>query len=164
MTTDHRQNSETATETDARLSRRDLLVGAGALAATFASGSTLAASHTAHRHEDHAPKHPQLLKAINKCLTTGQLCITHCLVVFKEGDTSLAECAQKVHEMYAICNAYAYLVAANSTYVKDYAKICRVACDDCEKECRKHDDKHVECKDCGDACEQVVRMLKKTFV
>lgn len=155
------QSTEDQQPTTEGISRRELLIGAGALASGLVSAGAFAGDHKGHRHEDHAPKHPDLLTAVSDCLTKGQLCIAHCLVSFKEGDTTLAECANKVNEMYAICDAFAYLLAANSTYVKDYARICIAACDDCEKECRKHDKDHVECKDCGDACEKVVEMAKK---
>jgi Cys-rich four helix bundle protein (predicted Tat secretion target) len=101
-----------------------------------------------------------LLAAVNDCLVKGQQCIAHCPVVFQEGGTSLAECAVKVHEMQAICDAYDYLPAANSEYIKDYARICVTACEDCEIECRRHDH-HVECRECAEACEQVVALAKK---
>ena len=90
----------------------------------------------------------------------GQQCIAHCLVVFQEGDTSLAECAAKVHEMQAICDAYSYLLAANSEYTRDYARICITACEDCEMECRRHDH-HIECRECAEACEKVVKLARK---
>lgn len=144
------------------LSRRSLLLGAGALAAGVAGGTALAADHAGHRHEDHAPRHPELLDAVNACIDKGQRCIAHCLVSFREGDTTLAACAAKVHEMEAICQAFSYLLAANSSYGKDMAAICRTACADCEQECRKHADEHLECKECADACKRLVERLSKT--
>ncbi|MCP4409557.1 MAG: four-helix bundle copper-binding protein [Gammaproteobacteria bacterium] len=145
------------------ISRRDLLISTGAVASVLASGMTFAGDKPGHRHENHAPRHPKLLDAVNACVDKGQRCIAHCLVAFQEGDTTLADCASKVHEMDAICTAYSYLLSANSTYAKDFAKICKQVCTDCEKECRKHDKQHTECRECADACEHVVATLNKVF-
>jgi Cys-rich four helix bundle protein (predicted Tat secretion target) len=145
------------------ISRRNLLIGAGAMAAALASGAAQAGDHAGHRHEDHATRYPELLDAVNRCLDKGQRCIAHCLVSFKEGDTSLAACASKVHEMEAVCNGFSYLVASNSVYTKDYAKICKQVCSDCEKECRKHEDKHLECQECAEACAQIVKSIDAAF-
>ena len=61
--------------------------------------------------------------------------------------------------MQAICSGFSYLVAANSAYVGDYAKVCEQACTDCEKECLKHKE-HIECKACADACAALVDQIK----
>ncbi len=153
------------------ISRRDLLIGAGAAATVLASGAVHSVDHSAHkmgdhaghRHEDHAPRHPKLVDAVNVCLDKGQRCIAHCLVAFTEGDVTLAECAKKAHEMEAICEAFSYLVTANSVYTKDTAKVCRQACKDCEKECRKHEDHHTECKECAEACANLIKAIDQVF-
>jgi Cys-rich four helix bundle protein (predicted Tat secretion target) len=141
--------------------RRDLLVGAGALGALLVTGVGLAGDAPGHRHEDHAPKQPGVLEAVNDCIVKGQQCVAHCLVAFQEGDTSLADCARKVNEMLPICRAFSYQLAGNSPYVQALAAVCRQACDDCEVECRKHADKHVECKECGDACKHLVAEIDR---
>lgn len=143
------------------ITRRDVLLGVGALGGLAMAGA-VQAEGMQHDHSKHTAQQPDLLEAINTCLDKGRRCISHCLVVFKEGDTSLADCAAKVHEMYAICDAYAYLLSANSTYSRDYAAICARVCKDCEKECRKHE-KHIECRGCAEACANVQDMIKLTF-
>ena len=148
-------------EVDSGITRRDLLLGAGALSGLAMAGGAWA-EEKQHDHSMHTAQQPDLLEAINVCLDKGRRCISHCLVVFKEGDTSLAECAAKVHEMYAVCDAFAYLLSANSTYNKDYAAICARVCDDCEKECRKHE-KHHECRACAEACADVIDGIKLAF-
>ena len=136
------------------------MIGAGTLAASaLASGMASAGIEQKHDHSKHKPQYAGLLAAVNDCLVKGQQCIAHCLVVFQEGDTSLAECAAKVHEMQAICNAFSYLLAANSDYVTAYAGVCAQVCEDCEKECMKHKE-HVECKACGEACAALVDQIK----
>lgn len=145
-----------ATDDRHGISRRMLLVGAGAVGAALATGASRAGDAPGHRHEDHATKNPDALAAVNDCLAKAQACIAHCLVAFQEGDTTLADCARKVSEMQPICRAFSYQLASNSPYVKALSAVCSQACKDCEAECRKHEDKHLECKECAEACEQVV--------
>jgi Cys-rich four helix bundle protein (predicted Tat secretion target) len=140
------------------LSRRELLLGLGAVAAAAGAGNVMAAME-GHDHSRHTAQQPDVLAATNDCLDRGRRCIAHCLVSFREGDTSLADCAAKVHEMQAICEGFAYLLASNSTYVKAYAGVCEQACRDCEKECRKHE-KHIECTACADACAELVDQIR----
>ncbi|MGD8207521.1 MAG: four-helix bundle copper-binding protein [Thiohalocapsa sp.] len=142
------------------LSRRSLLTAAGAVGAALATGTSLGGDAPGHRHEDHAPKSPGVLNAVNDCVVKAQQCIAHCLVAFQEGDNSLADCARKVNEMLPICKAFSYQLAANSPYVTSLSAVCKQACEDCEDECRKHEDKHVECKDCAEACAQVVQAIE----
>ena len=143
------------------LSRREVLLAMGAAATTAYAGTAVAAM-PGHDHSKHKPQHGKVLDAANVCLDKGQRCIAHCLVSFVEGDTELAECASKVHEMQAICGAFSYLVAANSEYSKEYSKICVKACDDCAKICREHDE-HFECRDCAEACDGIIEAIKKSF-
>jgi Cys-rich four helix bundle protein (predicted Tat secretion target) len=135
-----------------------MLLGVSAAAAMAYAGSAISAM-PGHDHTKHSAQIPDLLDAVNDCLDKGQRCIAHCLVSFKEGDISLADCAAKVHEMEAICRAFSYLLSANSSYVKAYAGICEKACKDCEAECLKHKE-HIECKACADACSNVVDQIK----
>ena len=157
---DHELITEQETEQQ-MLSRRQALLTMGA-AATLAYTGAATAAMPGHDHSKHKPQHEGVLQATNACLDTGQRCITHCLVSFIEGDTELAECASKVHEMHAICDAFSYLVAANSEYAKDYSRICVTACDDCAKICREHDEHH-ECRHCAEACEDLIKAIKKSF-
>ena len=143
------------------INRREVLLAMGAAATAAYTGSATAAMQ-GHDHSKHKPQHGDVLDATNDCTDKGQRCIAHCLVSFVEGDTELAECASKVHEMQAICGAFSYLVASNSAYIKDYASICVAACEDCEKVCREHDE-HFECRDCADACQALVKAIKKSI-
>ncbi len=140
------------------ISRRDVLLGMGAAAGLAYTGAASAAM-SGHDHSKHTAQNPDVLNASNICLDKGQRCIAHCLVSFTEGDTELAECAMKVHEMQEICGAFSYLLAANSSYVKEYSAICEKVCKDCAKECRKHE-KHIECKACAEACDDIVAAIQ----
>ncbi len=153
-------NMDQAPETG--MSRREILMGLGAMAAVATSGAATAAMPE-HDHSKHTAQLPDILDAANQCVDKGQRCIAHCLVTFQEGDTSLADCASKVHEMQAVCDAFSYLLAANSEYVKSYADICMTVCQDCETECKKHE-KHIECNACAEACAELVDQIKLRLV
>ena len=142
------------------ISRRELLIGIGAAAVAFAP--VAGAMEGKHDHSKHKPQQSDVLDAVNGCLDKGQRCIAHCLTLFQEGDTSVADCASKVHEMQAICGAFSYLLASNSSHVKATSKLCKALCEECAEECRKHD-KHHECRECADACEATVAAIKKTI-
>lgn len=152
------KTSEKQLETSDGISRRDMLLGMSAAAGMAYAGSATAASKE-HDHSKHTTQLPDLMDAVNNCTDKGRRCIAHCLVSFTEGDTELADCASKVHEMMAVCGGFAYLVASNSSYNKEYAKLCERVCEDCAKECNKHDE-HKECKACADACDDVIDAIK----
>jgi len=141
------------------MNRREALVAAGALASLAAVGPV--AAKEAHDHSKHAPRGSVLLEELERCDLSGRLCLSHCFVSFSEGDTSLAQCAVKVHEMMAVCRAMSTLVASDSTYVRGMARVCIDACRDCAAECEKHAKMHRECGDCAEACEAVIPSLKK---
>ena len=141
------------------VSRREVLLGMGAVAGMAYAGSASASTSNKHDHSKHSVQLPEVMDAVNACLDKGRRCIAHCLVSFTEGDTELAECASKVHEMQAVCDGFAYLVASNSSYTKEYSAICEKVCTDCAKECRKHE-KHKECEACANACDDIVDAIK----
>lgn len=161
MTTGTDQEKRTEEGASAELSRRAMLagVGAGVLTSMIAGQSAFAAE--GHDHSMHAPKNPGLLEVLERCSSAGRLCIAHCLVSFQEGDTSLADCAAKVHEMLALCEAMETLVGSNSSYVSAMTNVCVEACRDCATECKKHADMHSECRACMEACDAVVAKLTK---
>ncbi len=140
------------------ISRRDVLLGMGA-AATMAYAGSAPAAMKDHDHSKHSTQLTDLMDAVNTCNDKGRRCIAHCMVSFTEGDTELAECASKVQEMLSVCGGFAYLVASNSSYIKDYARVCEKVCADCAKECRKHE-KHIECEACANACDDIIDAIK----
>ena len=145
--------------------RRDLLVGAsalgvGALAATLAGGSAFAAEHD-HMHGAHTgSEHEKMIKALHECMRTGDDCISHCMMEFKAGDTTMADCARLVTETGAFCSAHVKLASLNSAHLKEMCELSIKMCGDCEKECRKHEKKHATCKACADACAECIKECK----
>jgi len=146
------------TEAGDGISRRSMLLGMSAVAGMAYTASAPAASKE-HDHSKHSTQLTDLMDAVNNCTDKGRRCISHCMVSFTEGDTELAECASKANEMMAICGGFAYLVASNSSYIKDYARVCEKVCIDCAKECKKHE-KHIECDACAKACDDVIDAIK----
>ena len=137
--------------------RRNILIGAAAVAATLVTGTASAA--TGHSH--HANRDTGLVDAALDCVKTGQACNDHCLALVKSGDTSIADCMVTVTEMLASCTALSQLASTRSDHLAAMAKVCMAICEDCEKECRKHADKHVECKACAKSCRDCIKACKK---
>ena len=63
--------------------------------------------------------------------------------------------------MLAACDALMKLSASDSRFTPKMAAVALAICEDCEKECRKHEKKHKECKDCAEACVACARECKK---
>ena len=158
--TDQSQQGQNKTEHD--INRRDLLLGLGAAAASMTYAGTAVAAMPGHDHSKHSARQPKVLDAVNDCVDKGTRCISHCLVAWTESDLELADCAKKVNEMNAICDGFSKILAANSSHVKDYAIICKAVCNECSEECSKHD-KHIECRQCAEACDALVKAINKNF-
>ncbi len=142
------------------MSRRKVLLGAAAVAATATTGSSAAFAGMEHDHHS-GNRHDAVIDSALDCIKTGQACIEHCIGLFKTGDTSVAECADTVQEMLAMCTALTQMASYNSKQLPQVARICREVCLSCEKECRKHEDKHAQCKACAESCETCAKECKK---
>jgi len=148
------------------MDRRELMTSG--LAFTLAAAGTAMAQTgkpkaAPHEHHDHhgAGKYSALMNASSDCGHIGQVCIAHCFVVLGQGEKELAACAASVSELLATCDALMKLAAHNSKYVPKMAALVQTVCLDCEKECRKHEKKHQQCKDCGEACAACAKECKK---
>jgi len=139
------------------MDRRDALNGVvGGLAAAVSIGA-MAQEH------DHSKMHgastaagagsfAKLAAAAQDCVGKGQACLAHCLVLLGEGDKSMAECAQNVNQMLALCGALQNLAYQQSNQTRALARIALDACQSCEKACRKHEKHHATCKACAESC------------
>jgi len=140
------------------MQRREMLGAAGALAAMAAGTAALAqagakpAAGAHHHHHGGNAKTELLVDALSECINKGETCLAHCLVLLGEGDRSVAACSRSVSETIALCEGLRKLAAQGSPRAAQVARIARAACLDCEKECRKHEKKHAECRDCAKAC------------
>jgi Cys-rich four helix bundle protein (predicted Tat secretion target) len=133
------------------MDRRELMQGAGAVALAALGSMAFAAEHDHHEHHGTGANQP-LIEAAGNCVEKGEVCLAHCLVLLGDGDKEMAACSKSVNQMLAICSALQKLAIQNSKYTAALAKVALDSCADCEKECRKHEDKHAECKACAEAC------------
>ena len=106
-------------------------------------------------------KYATLAGTAADCTRVGQVCITHCLELLGQGDKSVGACAASVNQLLATCDALMKLSASDSKYVPKMAALALTVCEDCEKECRVHESKHKECKDCAEACAACAKECKK---
>jgi Cys-rich four helix bundle protein (predicted Tat secretion target) len=143
------------------MDRREVLTGGALLAAAAMAGTVFAADEHAHHHHAVAMPTAKLATSAADCLQTGQLCIDHCLVLLGDGDKVMAACAQSVSQMLAVCGALQRIANANSKYLPQMAKLAQDVCRDCAAECKKHADKHAECKNCMDSCNACADECKK---
>ena len=89
-----------------------------------------------------------------ECVSTGELCISHCISELAKGNTMMAACQAIVMNTVAVCEGLATLAnvdtlpkAEFAAYVKSCSAICKLCADECEKH-----KKHKECKACMKAC------------
>ncbi len=160
----HKSIANDQQSTDDKLfDRRSVLTGASAVLATAA----VVASSQSHAEEmDHSAhhgmkKHQNVTHAAFHCVMMGQACMEHCLVLFQNGDTSVAACARTVQEMIPMCQTLAQLSALDSQHLAALAKVCIAVCTSCEKECRKHAKTHIDCKNCADSCLACIKECEK---
>lgn len=156
-----------------QMRRRDVLAGVTLLAGATLAGAGRAAAeeHSGHhvtgaagaadaRHQyteaSAYKKRQSAVKAANECIATGQACLSHCMETFVAGDTTMAECARSVQEMIVTCQAFAQLAANDSVVLHPMAQACIAVCDECEKQCRVHEEHQAECRACADACAALV--------
>jgi Cys-rich four helix bundle protein (predicted Tat secretion target) len=158
-------------ETLKGVSRRDLLIGAGVVASAAIAGTAIAGTeaepHTMqHKYSEAVAnkKHVALVAAANECIAKGQACISHCMETVLTDDTTMGKCAFAVQQMLPVCTAMAYLAAYDSKRLKPMAETCVGVCEDCEKECRVHEEHQPECRACADACAALIKEAKKLLV
>jgi len=142
-----------------------MVKGAVAVTAAVASGVVLGEDEAHEGHEDHSHHavnpHLTLIDTAMDCVKTGQACMEHCVQLFQQNDTTLAKCADLGLELLAMCNALAQMASYQSKYLAEVAKACINVCQDCEDECRQHEDKHIECKECANSCAACIKECKK---
>lgn len=139
------------------MDRRTVLTGLTALAAAAMTQNVVAEDNKGHEHMHHhhhgGNKYQALIDATAGCLNAGEICLAHCIQLLGEGDTSMAECARNVNQMLAVCRAVHDLAAQESSFLPAMAKIAAETCKACMQACKKHADKHQQCKDCMNSCE-----------
>ena len=135
------------------MNRRNLMTQTGAVALAALSTVAMAAEDPhAHHHHVSDNAYQGLISATADCGAKGQACVSHCLDLLGQGEKEMAACAKSVSQMLALCGALESLAIQQSGYVPGLIKTALDSFQACEKECRKHEKKHTQCKDCADAC------------
>ncbi len=142
------------------MERREMLGAIGALALAGLAADGLAADHAHHHEHGGGAKYKALIAATGDCVARGEACLAHCLVLLGDGDKAMADCAKAVNQMLALCGALQNLAAQGSKLVPGLARVALDACTECEKECKKHEDKHAECKACRESCTECIKQCK----
>jgi Cys-rich four helix bundle protein (predicted Tat secretion target) len=114
----------------------------------------------AHHHVADPGPNAALIGASADCVTKGQICLSHGLDLLAAGEKEMLGCGKSVNETIAICVALQALACQDARSLKALAKLAEETCLACEKECRKHRDKHKECKDCADSCVACAKQCK----
>ena len=143
------------------MERRDMLKTVAAAVVGAISSSAMAADHDHHHDHAGAMRNAGLVASTSDCLKAGEACLAHCIYLLGNGEKEMAACAQSVNEMMAVCTALMKLASQDSKLVPGMAKLAADACANCEKECRKHENKHPECKACAEACAACLKECKK---
>jgi Cys-rich four helix bundle protein (predicted Tat secretion target) len=139
------------------MNRREMLLGAVAMATIAAAGVAVAAEHDHEHmgmdmsHDHHSNPHAKLIAAASDCVLKANLCVQHCIVAMGQGEKDLAACAQSSSQVAAICTALQQLASADAKHLKELAKVAMDICKECEDECKKTE-KHPECKACKESC------------
>lgn len=153
------------------MNRREILQGGAALSAALfaglagaAEGKPMAHDHMHHHHGVSGPDYGELAHAATHCVMFGEACIDHCLTLLGDGDKEMAACAKSVEQMMSACTMLRQLATWKSAYVPRMAAVVADMCKACEDECRKHEKKHKECKDCADSCAACLKECKKVAI
>lgn len=141
------------------MDRRTVLLGGAALAGAAMMGNVQAADEHHHHHD--APLNAGLAAAAADCVQKGQICLNHCLELLGQGEKEMADCAKAVNQMLALCGAMQALANQNSRLMKNLAAVALEACKLCQEACKKHADKHVACKNCGESCAACAKECQK---
>jgi Cys-rich four helix bundle protein (predicted Tat secretion target) len=141
------------------MERREILKNAAATMVVAASSFAMA-QEPDHKHGA-AKKYAGVVATSADCVQTGEACLTHLLVMLSKGEKELAVCAQKVNELITVTTAMQKLAGQDSGYTARFAKLTAEVCADSEKECRKHEKKHAECKACADSCAACIKECQK---
>lgn len=142
------------------MNRRDLMTHSGAVVLAALSTAVVAADDPHAHHHGAENTYQGLISATADCSVKGQACVSHCLDLLGQGEKEMAACAKSVSQMLALCGALGSLAIQESGYVPALMKTALDSFQACEKECRKHEKKHAQCKDCADACASCIKQCK----
>ena len=142
------------------MNRRELLLGAAAMAAAATAGKAFAAGHDHMAHDHKSKRNEKLIEVASDCVLKANICVQHCIVAMGQGEKDLAACAASSSQLVAMCAALQHFASAESKFLPQMAKLAMDICKDCENECKKTE-RHPECKACGESCAACYNECKK---
>lgn len=90
----------------------------------------------------------ECLKALGQCLVACNTCYIECL---KEEDINhMRECIKLDRQCAMIVSLTMKTIELEGSFIKETCELCAMVCNQCAKECEKHD--HPHCKECAQAC------------
>lgn len=146
--------------------RRKLISSLGLVTAAVATSPALAALDGHAKHKTtmgdkvmHA--HKSLITATEDCISSGNICLDHCIALVADDDTSIAACLKTTRAMLPALEALLSLASSSNANLPAMAKVCLALCEDCRVECEKHAHHHAQCKACMESCEICIEACKK---
>ncbi|HFE45648.1 MAG TPA: hypothetical protein ENJ18_09165 [Nannocystis exedens] len=98
-----------------------------------------------------------LLRAVQSCIESGQLCQARCLVRLGEGEKAMAACTRTVTEMIALSQALAGIAAGSPPSLRALAGISRDVCQRCQRACLVYAEEEPSCRECAASCGAALR-------
>ena len=118
------------------------------------TGAPAAAPQTPFTAEENT-----VVTALMNCDAVGQACLSHCLALMAQGDSSMAGCARAVREMLGVCAAARTLMYSGSALAAAQLAVCRDACVACRSACEPHISHHEQCAACAGACARAIAAI-----
>jgi len=156
--------------------REFILTAAGATVAALAARSgfqnilepSAAAADTKSAPAQSSTQFADLAKTASDCIKTGTACLAHCQRELGAGNTGMANCSVRVHEMLALTQAMLTLASLGSSQTLKLAAVCADACRTCADACAEHKGHfshgmHLECKTCMEACLACEKACRKAI-
>jgi len=141
------------------LNRRDFVavVGAGLALAATAGADEPKKGVAPKPAAPPSAKELEVARTAAACVAAGELCVAHCGRELATGNTAMASCNARVHDMLATCRAMVTLASSASPLSRAMAAVCADACKACAAACLEHKahwahGMHLECKACYETC------------
>jgi len=90
----------------------------------------------------------EILNVLQHCIVTCNECFDACLK--EEHVAAMSDCIRLDRDCADVCSLLVQAISRNSNQVQTLAKSCIEICENCARECAKHDHQH--CQKCAEAC------------
>jgi hypothetical protein len=106
----------------------------------------------------HNPKYAECIEACNHCANSCEFCGSLCLR--EDSVKVLLKCIELCFYCADVCRFALKYLSCDSSFGKEIIQYCAKVCDDCAKECEKHEMDHckkcaVVCLECSKVCQEM---------